>query len=111
MTIIGEAFDDFVFVNYLTINHRQEVLLLGNETLACGCVKAAISTLAAPDFLQMRPDALLEHLEAIFNILRVKLRQVRDCSDGSQNCVVVDEGRLGAERSDHGNSFVGTKGT
>lgn len=73
MTIICEALDDFVFVDYLAVNRRQKVLLLGNEALACSCVEAAISTLAVPDFLQMRPDALLEHLEAVFGVLRVKL--------------------------------------
>ena len=90
---------------------KPEVLLLDDEAFACGCVEAAISTLAVADLLQMSPDALLKHLEAVFGVLRVELGQVRDRTDGSQDCVVFDEGRLGAERRDHGDPFIGTKST
>jgi hypothetical protein len=70
---ICETLDNFVFVNHLTIDSCQESLLLSNESLGCRCVETAISTLAVANLLQVSPNSLLKHLEAVFSVLRIEL--------------------------------------
>ena len=81
----------------------QEVPHSGNVVLLLSQGQLAL-------LLGLGAESLLEDLEAVFSVLVVELIEVADAANAGEDTLITDEGGLGSEGGDHGDTLAAAEG-
>ena len=93
----------------VSIDSMNEELPSREEVLDLRHIEGPLRDLALPLLLQLMANALLQNLQLLLGTLRVQRRDVTDTADSEQNCLMLDQRRLGTEAGNHADPLAATK--
>lgn len=105
MTVVNNAFLDFIFIDDFLLHVLQEFDLLANESFDATSVERATCTVTVSGQPIYVTEPVLEHLKPVLRELTIQFAQIRNRTDRRENSVILNCGRTGTERRDHSDTL------
>lgn len=111
MAVVNHTHLDLVILNDLLVHVLQEFDLLSEEALQAERVEWTSGALLVSHVSVHLPQAVLKDLEPVLCELVVQLPEVGDGANSGKDGVILDGRGAWTERSHHGDTLGGAKGT